>query len=726
MFIRQKYTWSPSGFNGHIKIKKLVETLCWLFLSQLTLSGIGYAEEKKALEFSQACSNAFQNQSMAEARQLCLLKKKAAEELDLGSQVIAIIKVLIKIELKTENHQNIPALFQQQSIWATNKQLKYSLARQQARYYYHLGNFVEAEKYFVEGFLLAKQLDNPVYLSKSYNDIGLVHFRKLEYKDAILNYEKSLSIKERLNRNKDAGVTLNNIGLIYYRLHEYPKSLKYYLEAFEKYQKALQEKPDSKLLGKKLTHIKTDLSAVYLQLGERKQSVEMLKSVFSDIELSQSNNEKVARLTDLAEGLLGNNEYELASAILQKAESYINDGSGRHAKLLLYLAEAESKLENWSKSKQYILAAIEKAKKYQDNLVLLRAYGLLSQIHLNEQDFEQAFNYLQKHETINREDAKNKYANDLRQVKYEFETERTEKELLAKEVALLSSENSNYQLTILIYFFVALIAFTSVIFYYRISLNKQRRKHLLAELEKHKRLLIELDKPLVNFRQLFESTEESIVVCTEAGYLIYTNILSLKNKSDKAALSLRELSTDLSVAFDEATRTEIEFDMDEQSFEFLEQKHKVKVVPILNSEYIVFQFYREVSRLFDVSGKLNLINRFSRSLNSLDVDKNDTAAMRPLVVDVMELCVKTWIRITGSNKVEFAEQSQIWKVNIDSGRLRTRSLDKYLALNTLPKQPRLKNVIKSCHFMLSQQKLNSSERELIEGYLSRIVEFEDN
>jgi two-component system sensor histidine kinase ChiS len=690
------------------------------------LSNTVLSVDKKASKFAELCEITFKKQPIVDARKSCLLNRKLAEKRGLLPQVKRILKVLIKIESKSANHLNVVSLFKEQSLLTSNKLEEYFLARGQASYYYHLGKFSHAEKYFIRGFALAKQLDEPIYLAKSYNDIGLVHFRKLEYKKAILFYKKSLAIKEQLNRIKDSGVTLNNIGLIYYRLGEFKKSLKYYSQAFEKYQKALHSDPDSKLLIKKITHINTDLSAVYLRLGERELSSKKLKDVFSDIEHSQSNNEKIARLTDLAEGLLDNNEYTLASTLLKKAESYIPIGSERHAKLLFYIGEAESHLENWSKSKQYTVLAIEKAEKNKDDSVLLRAYGLLSQIYFHQGNFENAFKNLRHHELINQEDTKKRYDDDLRQVKYEFEIERAEKELLTKEVALLSSENSNYKLTAVIYIFIVLLGFLFIISYYKISLNKQKRKLLLAELEKHKTLLLELDKPLINFKHLFQNVEEHIVACTEAGYLIYTNIPNLKNKPNLKVLNLRELSKSLNMTLENVSRSGKNLDMNIQKFDFLESEYKVKVFPVLNNEYVIFQFFTEVAGLFDVSGKLNLINRFSRSLNSLEVDKTDTASLRPLIVDVMELCVKTWVKITDTNKVEFAEQSHIWKVNIDDGRLRTRSLDKYLSVNTLPKQPRLKNVIKSCHFMLSQNKLIGSERELIEGYLAKIMEFEDH
>jgi hypothetical protein len=79
-----------------------------------------------------------------------------------------------------------------------------------------------------------------------------------------------------------------------------------------------------------------------------------------------------------------------------------------------------------------------------------------------------------------------------------------------------------------------------------------------------------------------------------------------------------------------------------------------------------------------------------------------------------------WEKVTLSNRVEFADQSKVWKINIDEGRLRTRSLDKYLSVNSIPKNPRVNQVIKSCHFMLTLEKVKPLDRKKIEFYLQKL------
>ncbi len=94
---------------------------------------------------------------------------------------------------------------------------------------------------------------------------------------------------------------------------------------------------------------------------------------------------------------------------------------------------------------------------------------------------------------------------------------------------------------------------------------------------------------------------------------------------------------------------------------------------------------------------------------------------RSLLVDTMTETLSIWQKTTNTNHIEFAEKSQLWKVSIDNGNLRTRSLEKYLEIDRLPKNPRWRNVVKTCHFMLTLDSLVSDDRFLLELKLSEIM-----
>lgn len=75
---------------------------------------------------------------------------------------------------------------------------------------------------------------------------------------------------------------------------------------------------------------------------------------------------------------------------------------------------------------------------------------------------------------------------------------------------------------------------------------------------------------------------------------------------------------------------------------------------------------------------------------------------RQLLVKVMQLSLEQWEQASGLNKFDLAEKSGIWRIYQDEGRLRTRILDKYCSLKTLPKKPRYMDVLRTAHFVLAE------------------------
>ena len=89
-------------------------------------------------------------------------------------------------------------------------------------------------------------------------------------------------------------------------------------------------------------------------------------------------------------------------------------------------------------------------------------------------------------------------------------------------------------------------------------------------------------------------------------------------------------------------------------------------------------------------------------------------AYRERLVQAMTGTLDLWKMITGRGKIDFAETSGIWRVNLDKTSLQTRTLDKYLLIETLPENPRWRDVIKSLNFILAHVKQINPTPEISE------------
>jgi len=74
------------------------------------------------------------------------------------------------------------------------------------------------------------------------------------------------------------------------------------------------------------------------------------------------------------------------------------------------------------------------------------------------------------------------------------------------------------------------------------------------------------------------------------------------------------------------------------------------------------------------------------------------------IFDIMNISVRYWELSCGKTKVELAEDSRIWTVMLDkdNGCYRTRTMDRYLKISTIPKNPNYNKVLNTGSFVLKK------------------------
>ena len=92
---------------------------------------------------------------------------------------------------------------------------------------------------------------------------------------------------------------------------------------------------------------------------------------------------------------------------------------------------------------------------------------------------------------------------------------------------------------------------------------------------------------------------------------------------------------------------------------------------------------------------------------------------RRQLVTLMRSALHTWEVTTQKSKIELAEESNIWAVSIDDGRLRTRTFDRYLRLEQLPKIPRWREVVRTAYFVLSNPAIEPETRASLQSELEK-------
>ncbi|MEX0965568.1 MAG: 7TM diverse intracellular signaling domain-containing protein [Pseudohongiellaceae bacterium] len=121
------------------------------------------------------------------------------------------------------------------------------------------------------------------------------------------------------------------------------------------------------------------------------------------------------------------------------------------------------------------------------------------------------------------------------------------------------------------------------------------------------------------------------------------------------------------------------------------------------------------SLLDKLTGIEELINFIDEQLPSVSSE----GEYRQQLVTLMRSALHTWEVTTQKSKIELAEESNIWAVSIDDGRLRTRTFDRYLRIEQLPKIPRWREVVRTAYFVLSNPAIEPETRLSLETELEK-------
>ena len=122
----------------------------------------------------------------------------------------------------------------------------------------------------------------------------------------------------------------------------------------------------------------------------------------------------------------------------------------------------------------------------------------------------------------------------------------------------------------------------------------------------------------------------------------------------------------------------------------------------------------------DVSGS----DAMPTSAHTSIVEPVDTrAGFRAALVELMLAVIDAWERSTGKSRIELAERSRIWSINIDDGRLRARAMERYLSLSKLPQNPRWRDVLRSAYYVMGQCPLDPVVRAELQRRVDAVLAY---
>ena len=113
--------------------------------------------------------------------------------------------------------------------------------RFQGIYEYTLGNFKEAEIYFVKSLNFNKEIKNTTGITSCLSLLGTINTVKNNYPKALDYYQQSIRISEQIKNEEITAITYVNMGVIYSEMKNYDLALKYFNSGLELHTKIKNE-----------------------------------------------------------------------------------------------------------------------------------------------------------------------------------------------------------------------------------------------------------------------------------------------------------------------------------------------------------------------------------------------------------------------------------------------------------------------------------------------------
>jgi hypothetical protein len=91
-------------------------------------------------------------------------------------------------------------------------------------------------------------------------------------------------------------------------------------------------------------------------------------------------------------------------------------------------------------------------------------------------------------------------------------------------------------------------------------------------------------------------------------------------------------------------------------------------------------------------------------------DDSSEEKRKVICVESLNYALNLWLNFTEKDKRTLAEETKLWRITNDGGTLKTRTLDKYLKLSQIPKNPRYATVAKTLLFISRLDEIPEHDR----------------
>ncbi len=365
--------------------------------------------------------------------------------------------------------------------------------------YWKKGNYKKAEKYYLRSIKI-NDYKIPLELSKSYNYLGLIYWKLSGYSKSLDYFLKSLKIKKQLGNKYEVALTLNNISNVFNIVNDSKSAIDYARKALKISNELNDDYIKSRayqnlgvsFLGKK--EYMTALKYFNRAIGIRKKINIKNGLAYSHLKRGDVYFE-INQLTEAEK------DYKAALQIMKK----IKDDYGI-ASAYLSLGKIYGKRGNYNSAIEKTVSSIGYSQKNKLNHLLQEAHLLLSELYKKNGNYKQAFEEYSKYVNIGKKIDNIKIKEKFGELKlaYESEVKQRENELLKSKNKIQQFElekSKTYNALFIGFTILGLIAFLAV--YSQYNIVKQTRNLLREKNKKIEKQKKELSQSVATKDKMF-------------------------------------------------------------------------------------------------------------------------------------------------------------------------------------------------------------------------------
>ncbi len=612
--------------------------------------------------------------------------------------------------------------------------------------------FLDALPFYDQALEVAIIMDNKALIANGYNDLGAINLQLGKYQESLEWLQKSLVIHQQNDDQYRSALSLANIAEVYQLLDEYDQALSYYQQALDAHRNNLKDHQDqTEFFEPYIAHVHQNIGDVLILLNNVEQAAANFQQALSIYQKYQLVARQIKVLSNLGKLHLAQQDPEQALIVLNQAlELEKTLESAEHLKLKENLVAALLLSKEFESAQRLALQGLKIAQSKANHSSQATFLKLLAEISEQQGDEEQALTYIKQYQIIQTKELEQKYNQSL--IKLQSEIDAVQKQ---REITQLETEKKQQQLQLSqknwMFSAITLVLLGMIFYLIRLLKNKNLIK---LEVQKdqaiHSQLLADMSVDTIEFERLFRHIESPLVCFDATGSIQHKNRVVQSEKNTELD-QLQTLCPDCWTAVINQLNDDEKLSQDifikhsnRVSSDYL-RHHDVWIHQLGGFDDLMIalfidpkdtkqsatndadkikkhsEYKQHLSQLWESSLELP-IHRFDQYAALLLAMKNQQviepviqsdAELKTLAVDLMTTCLDCWQQATGQDAIHLAEKSGLWLVSIDDGRLRMRTMNRYLEVQKMPKRPRWQQVIKTAHYVLSECDLNINQRQIL-------------